>query len=126
MANLSDRLDGAFLALSDSTRRAVLSRLGHGPASVGELARPFDMALPSFLKHIRVLEANGWIATRKDGRVRTCSLRTETLAMSQRWLDDQRRVWDARTDRLEALVTGESARPPPRRSNRKPRKTRLA
>lgn len=126
MANLSDRLDGAFLALSDSTRRAVLSRLGRGPASVGELAQPFDMALPSFLKHIRVLEASGWIATRKDGRVRTCSLRTDTLTMSQRWLEGQRRVWEARTDRLEALVTGESAQPSPRPSTRRLRKTRHA
>jgi DNA-binding transcriptional ArsR family regulator len=119
MATLSERLDGAFLALSDSTRRAVLARLSQGPASVGELAQPFQMAPPSFLKHIRVLEHHGWITTRKDGRVRTCSLRTETLAISQRWLEAQRTVWEARTDRLEAFVTSGRAGLPSLKASRR-------
>lgn len=107
MDNRSARLDSVFLALSDATRRAVLARLCHGPATVGDLAQPFDMALPSFLKHIRVLEGSGWIATRKQGRVRTCCLRPDTLAISQRWLLAQQQVWEGRADRLEQFVTGE-------------------
>lgn len=88
-----------FRALADSTRRDVLARLVNGPASVGDLAQPFKMAPPSFLKHVRLLEASGWITTQKSGRVRTCRIRTDTLASAQRWLSVQQRVWDARTDR---------------------------
>jgi DNA-binding transcriptional ArsR family regulator len=99
-------LDGLFLALSDPTRRAVIGRLGRGPATVTELAAPFDMALPSFMKHIRQLEDSGWIATEKLGRVRTCRLESKTLAAAQSWLDEQRALWEGRTDRLAAFVTG--------------------
>lgn len=105
MANYSSRLDDAFHALSDPTRRAVVRRLGTGPASVGELAAPFDMALPSFMKHIRQLESSGWIRTRKSGRVRTCTLERRSFVAIESWLDEQRRVWEGRADRLEHFVT---------------------
>jgi DNA-binding transcriptional ArsR family regulator len=98
------RLDVIFQALADPTRRAVLGRLGSGPASVTELARPFDMALPSFMKHIRVLEGGGLIRTRKAGRVRTCALEQRTLAVAEAWLAEQRALWEGRTDRLERFV----------------------
>jgi DNA-binding transcriptional ArsR family regulator len=65
MDKRSAELDEVFQALSDPTRRAVLARLGEGPASISDLARPFDMALPSFMKHIRLLEESGWVRTRK-------------------------------------------------------------
>lgn len=105
MAQYPASLDGVFQALADPTRRAVLVRLGNGPASVGELAAPFDMALPSFMKHIRYLEQTGWISTRKRGRVRTCTLERQTYDVIDRWLGDQRRIWEERTDRLERFVT---------------------
>ncbi|RYE51034.1 MAG: transcriptional regulator [Hyphomicrobiales bacterium] len=98
-------LDGLFLALSDPTRRAVIGRLGRGAATVTELAAPFDMALPSFMKHIRQLEQSGWIATEKTGRVRTCRLEPVTFGAAQAWLDEQRAIWEGRTNRLEAFVT---------------------
>lgn len=98
-------LDGLFLALSDPTRRAVIGRLSRGPATVTELAAPFEMALPSFMKHLHQLEESGWIATEKLGRVRTCRLEPQTFGAAQAWLDGQRAIWDARTDRLEAFVT---------------------
>jgi DNA-binding transcriptional ArsR family regulator len=98
-------LDGLFQALADPTRRAVLGRLGKGPASISELAAPFDMALPSFLKHIRVLEDTGWIRTRKDGRVRTCAIEKRQFAAVETWLSAQRAIWTGRTDRLEQFVT---------------------
>ena len=104
MAHHEAGLDTVFLALADPTRRAVLDRLAEGPASVGELARPFAMALPSFMKHIRLLEESGWIATRKRGRVRTCTLQRRSLAAADAWLGRQRAVWEGRTDRLERLV----------------------
>ena len=105
MAQYSPQLDGAFQALADPTRRAVLGRLGTGPASVGELAAPFNMALPSFMKHIRYLENTGWIRTRKTGRVRTCTLERESFDVIETWLSGQRSIWEGRTDRLERFVT---------------------
>ncbi len=95
-----------FVALADPTRRAVVRRLGRGPASVGDLARDFPMALPSFLKHVRTLESTGLIHTVKSGRVRTCVLNRERLVLVDDWLAEQRRIWEERTDRLERFVTG--------------------
>jgi DNA-binding transcriptional ArsR family regulator len=105
MAQYSPQLDGVFQALADPTRRAVLGRLGAGPASVGELAAPFNMALPSFMKHIRYLENAGWIRTRKTGRVRTCTLEKKSFDVIETWLSEQRSIWEDRTDRLERFVT---------------------
>lgn len=99
-------LDGVFVALADPTRRAVIQRLGSGPTSVGDLAREFPMTLPSFMKHVRTLESNGLIRTAKSGRVRTCALNRERLALVEDWLGEQRRVWEERTDRLEHLIAG--------------------
>lgn len=94
-----------FLALADPTRRAVIHQLGRGPASVGDLAREATMTLPSFMKHVRLLEANGLIRTAKSGRVRTCELNRDRFAVVEDWLAQQRLVWTARTDRLERFVT---------------------
>ncbi len=98
-------LDGLFVALADPTRRAVIRRLGCGRASVGDLARDAPMTLPSFMKHVRMLESNGLIHTTKSGRVRTCELNRERLALVEDWLAQQRRIWTDRTDRLERFVT---------------------
>jgi DNA-binding transcriptional ArsR family regulator len=110
MAQYPPALDGVFAALADPTRRAVIRRLGVGPASVGELASEFPMALPSFMKHVRTLEANGLIQTTKRGRVRTCALDRARLALVDDWLGEQRRIWEERTDRLEQLVTDPTER----------------
>jgi len=105
VAQYSTQLDGLFVALADPTRRAVIRRLGRGPASVGDLAGEFPMTLPSFMKHVRTLESNGLIRTVKSGRVRTCVLNRERLALVDGWLAEQRRTWEERTDRLERFVT---------------------
>lgn len=105
MAQYQSQLDGIFQALADPTRRAVVGRLGRGPASVGELAAPFDMALPSFMKHIHMLEQSGLIRTSKTGRVRTCEMDRARLAAVDGWLNEQRAIWEGRTDRLERFVT---------------------
>lgn len=104
MTNYRPDLDLAFHALADRTRRAIVMRLAKGEASVSELARPFEMAMPTLLQHIRVLERGGLITTEKRGRVRTCSIRPQTLAATTGWLDQQRTIWEARLDRMEAYV----------------------
>lgn len=111
MEQYSEPLDGVFQALADPTRRGVLQRLAKGPASVSELAQPFEMALPSFMKHIQMLESTGLIRTSKAGRTRTCQIEAERLAMAEEWLGVQRAIWEARTDRLEAFLTGKDETP---------------
>jgi DNA-binding transcriptional ArsR family regulator len=104
MANSSASLDSVFHALADPTRRAIVQRLGRGAASVGELAKPFDMALPSFMKHIAVLERSRLIVSWKQGRVRTCSLERRNLAAAERWFESQRTLWAKRHDNLDLLL----------------------
>ncbi len=104
MANL----DSVFQCLSDATRRAIIAQLSTGPAVVSELAAPHDMALPSFLKHLRILEAGGWIESTKSGRVRTCRLRPEAARAAEDWLGQQRRTWEARLDRLDDFLANQS------------------
>lgn len=97
-------LDLLFQSLADPTRRAIIGRLGRGAASVGDLAAPFDMALPSFMKHVHRLEASGLIRTRKEGRVRYCEIDEARLAVVGSWLEEQRAIWESRTDRLDRFV----------------------
>lgn len=104
MDNYRAALDSVFHALADPTRRAVIRRLGAGTATVSELAEPFDMALPSFMKHIGVLEASGLISSRKVGRVRSCKLQAKNLTAAQTWLDEQRALWEGRAERLTDYV----------------------
>jgi DNA-binding transcriptional ArsR family regulator len=104
MGQYPEQLNGVFQALADPTRRAVLGRLGKGPAGISDLAKPFEMTLPSFMKHIHLLEGSGLIRTRKEGRVRTCALEKKPFAVVEAWLSAQRAMWEARTDRLEQFV----------------------
>ena len=97
---MANDLDPLFQALSDPTRRAVVERLVEGPAPVTELAAPHRMALPSFLKHLMVLERGGLVATQKVGRQRIVRLRVEALEPVETWLSRQRRIWEGRLDRL--------------------------
>lgn len=97
-------LDSVFHALADPTRRTVIQRLGKGPATVSDLAKPFDMALPSFLKHVGVLEDAGLIMSKKSGRVRTCTLKHGKLAAAEKWFGDQRANWESRYNNLDNLL----------------------
>ena len=97
-------LDTAFAALSDPTRRAVVERLARGPATVTDLAAPHDIALPTFMRHLKVLENTGLVRSVKKGRVRTCHIEPAPLMELQGWLEWQRRVWDNRMDRLTAMA----------------------
>jgi len=104
MPNQSAALDGVFRALSDPTRRAVVERLGRGPAAVSELAKPFGMALPSFTQHLGVLEESGLVRSRKEGRVRTYELQPRRLKAAESWMNKQRALWERRLDQLDEYL----------------------
>ncbi|MBV9992073.1 MAG: helix-turn-helix transcriptional regulator [Alphaproteobacteria bacterium] len=93
-------LDLMFQALADPTRRGLISRLSRGPASVSELAEPFDMSLPAVVQHLQVLETSGLVTSEKVGRVRTCRLEPKALMTAEDWISSQRASWEARLDRL--------------------------
>lgn len=96
--------DDVFLALSNSTRRKVLEQLSAGPATVSELAAPFDMKLPSFVQHLAVLERSRLVKSRKQGRVRTYEIAPERLKVAESWLTERRQLWEARLDRFDRYV----------------------
>ena len=100
----SHPLDRSFHALSDPTRRAVVSRLVEGELPVTTLAQPFDMALPSFAQHLRVLEDCGLIVSEKRGRSRWCRLVHARFEEAADWMEAERRRWAERMDRLEAYL----------------------
>ena len=104
MPNQSAQLDQIFQTLADPTRRAVLERLASGPAAMSELARPFDMALPSFSQHLGLLERNGLVKSEKAGRVRTYRLTKNALRPAERWLARQRAHWEGRLDQLDTYL----------------------
>jgi DNA-binding transcriptional ArsR family regulator len=95
-------LDATFAALADSTRRAILARLAHGEATVGELAEPFAMSLPAVSKHLKVLERAGLISRGRDGQFRPCRLEAERLGLATDWIEENRRIWSDRFDKLAA------------------------
>lgn len=101
----STRLDASFSALSDATRRGVLEQLGRGDTSITALAETFRMTLTGMKKHVRVLEQAGLVTTAKVGRVRTCRLGPARLEEEAAWLDQHRRLWDARFDALDQIVS---------------------
>lgn len=100
-------LERTFHALGDATRLGMIEQLSRGPASVKELAAPLALALPSALKHLKVLEAGRLVASEKTGRVRTYRVRPDALAAIDRWVGQRRAAWNRRFDRLEKLVTGD-------------------
>ena len=102
--------DQTFAALADPTRLELVTRLSKGAASVSELAEPYDMSLRAVLKHVQVLEGAGLVRTVKHGRVRRCELDRSGIDAAGRFLDDVRRRWERRLDRLEKYVT-EQERP---------------
>lgn len=104
MAIFHAQLSTIFGALADPTRLAVVERLVSGPASVSELAEPFDMAGPSFLKHLRVLEDAGVVASEKQGRVRTVRLAPDALGWVETWVRQHRRAWERRLDDLGTFL----------------------
>ena len=97
-------LDASFAALSDTTRRGILERLGASDASITELAEKFRMTLTGMKKHVGVLEQAGLVTTEKVGRVRTCKLGSRRLEEEAAWIERYRQLWDARFDELDKVV----------------------
>jgi DNA-binding transcriptional ArsR family regulator len=102
-------LDRTFAALADPTRRGVLERLGHGSATITELAEPFGISLTGLKKHVRVLEDAALVTTEKVGRARVCSLGPRDLDNARRWIDGHRRMLDERLDRFAELLARTNA-----------------
>ena len=100
----SAQLDAIFAALADPTRRAILSRLATGEASVSELAEPFDMSQPAISKHLRVLENAGLVSQGQDAQRRPRRLEAKPLAVANEWLERYRKYWEASYQRLDALL----------------------
>lgn len=98
----TEQLDAAFVALADPTRRAIVARLAHGDATVTELAKPFPMSMPAISKHLKVLERSGLITRSRHAQTRPCHLEREPLDAALDWIENSRRVWNARFDKLEA------------------------
>lgn len=96
-----------FAALSDGSRRSMVDRLSHGPATVKELAEPLTMSLPAVLQHLRVLEESGLVSSAKAGRVRTCRLQPTALLAAEQWITDRRAGWVSRLDRLNDFLNDE-------------------
>jgi DNA-binding transcriptional ArsR family regulator len=100
----SVQLDHLFHALADSTRRRIVDHLSRGPASVMALAEPHSMALPSLMKHLRVLEAGGIVMSKKAGRVRTYQIDPRALSHVEKWVAARRKAWNSSFDRLERYL----------------------
>ncbi|SMH32506.1 helix-turn-helix transcriptional regulator [Maritimibacter sp. HL-12] len=104
MAKYESDLDQCFSALGDPTRRMILQRLARGEASVSELAAPHDMALPSFMEHLKKLEAANLITSTKQGRTRICALSPDAFRPATAWLSEQSAIWEGRLDRFDDYI----------------------
>jgi DNA-binding transcriptional ArsR family regulator len=113
-------LDATFTALADPTRRAIVARLARGDATVNELAAPFDITLPGISKHLKVLEGCGLISRTRRAQFRPCHLEVEALDAAMSWIDENRRIWTERFDKLDAHLR-DIQRTPSRRQGRKRR-----
>jgi DNA-binding transcriptional ArsR family regulator len=111
----SPQLDAIFAALADPTRRAILSRLASGDASVNELAEPFDMSQPAISKHLKVLEGAGLVSRGQDAQRRPRHLEPKPLAVANEWLERYRKYWEANYERLDALLEELKAADTPKR-----------
>ena len=110
------RLDATFAALADPTRRAILSRLATGEASVMELAKPFSMSQPAISKHLRVLERAGLISRGRDAQRRPCRIEARPLAEANAWLENYRKIWEENFQRLDVLLEEMKSQEKKRRS----------
>ena len=99
-------MDAVFTALADSTRRGMIDRLSKGPATIGELGRPFAISKPAVTKHVKMLEKAGLIVRRKDGRIHRCKLNPKPMEQAEDWIEKHRKFWQASLDKLGRLLDG--------------------
>ncbi|WP_299555694.1 metalloregulator ArsR/SmtB family transcription factor [uncultured Tateyamaria sp.] len=105
MSKFDSTLDLCFSALGDPTRRMILERLARSEATAGELAEPHSMALPSFMEHLKKLEAAGLITSEKKGRTRVCQLAPDAFSPAKNWLTEQSVIWEERLDQFDDYIT---------------------
>jgi DNA-binding transcriptional ArsR family regulator len=118
MTVTDDRLDAAFTALADPTRRAMVARLAQGDATVNELAAPFEISLPGISKHLKVLERSGLISRSRNAQFRPCHLERDLLDETVNWIESNRRLWMQRFDKLEDHLRDIQHNPSPERTTR--------
>ena len=106
----TQRLDSTFAALADPTRRAILTRLASGDASVMELAAPFSISQPAISRHLEVLERAGLISRGRDGQRRPCRIEAKPLAEADAWIERYREIWEGNFKRLDDLLEEMKAR----------------
>lgn len=109
MVNQEKHLDMVFGALSDVTRRAMLSQLGKGEATVSELAAPFDMSMPAITKHLNVLEKAGLVTRRRQGRMKICTVNPDGAKDARAWIEQQSKFWNSSLNRLEKMLADETS-----------------
>jgi len=118
----ADRLSATFSALADPTRRAILARLALGETTVNELAEPFEISLPAISKHLKVLEQAGLITRGREAQWRPCRIEASALKPVDDWLEDYRRLWEERLDRLEDYLRKLQAQTPSAKISSKEKK----
>lgn len=107
MVNYADRrMDAVFSALADSTRRGMIRRLSRGPATIGELGRPYPITKPAITRHVKILEGAGLVRRERDGRLHVCSLRAEQMREAEAWIERYRTFWEGSLGSLAKLVEG--------------------
>lgn len=116
-----DALSATFAALADPTRRAILSQLAQGEASVGELAAPFDLSAPAITKHLKVLQRAGLVVQGRAAQWRPCRLRAQPLGEASTWVEQFRQQWEQRLDRLETYLQQLQQAPAPAPARRPPK-----
>ncbi len=124
MVKYNRGLDATFQALADPTRRAIVSALARGQASVTELARPHRMSLPAVMKHLKVLEKAGLVTQRKFGRTRRCRLAARPLQKAEAWISRYRAFWDKQFDALDRYLAQQSVEDSEWPKNNYPQKQR--
>jgi DNA-binding transcriptional ArsR family regulator len=115
----TDQLSATFSALADPTRRAILAKLAKGEATVGDLAKPFDMTLPAVIKHLKVLENAGLVKKERSAQWRPCHLEAKPLKQAAGWIDDYRQFWETNFDRLDDYLQEMQATKPRKRKSKK-------
>ena len=107
MPQAKSTADRVFHALGDTTRRAILERLGDGPISVSRLAEPLGLTLAAIVQHLQILEESGLVQTEKVGRVRSCRLEPQGFSVAEQWIHDRRTMWEQRLDALGEMLDTE-------------------
>ncbi|HEV2464652.1 MAG TPA: metalloregulator ArsR/SmtB family transcription factor [Acidobacteriaceae bacterium] len=121
MVKYASHLDATFSALSDATRREMLSVLMRREATVSELAAPHNMSLPAVMKHLRVLELAGLVSQRKVGRERHCRLTAQALKPASEWIAQYRQFWERQLDALDRYLSESQPSKQEKKSCRKPK-----